>query len=196
MCGIAGIVTYGDAAAQPVDRDELRRMRDAMAVRGPDGAGEWFSADGSVGLAHRRLAIIDLDSRAAQPMVSADGALVVVFNGEIYNYRELKRDLECEGAVFHTESDTEVLLHLYRKHGQQMVEHLRGMFAFGIWDARAQSLFLARDPFGIKPLYIADDGKTFRFASQVKALAAGAPFPVTQAPPGGWPAFSCGPTRR
>jgi asparagine synthase (glutamine-hydrolysing) len=173
MCGIAGIVKYGDAAAAPVDLHELRRMRDAMATRGPDGAGEWLSDDGSVALAHRRLAIIDLDARAGQPMTSADGVLTIVFNGEIYNYRELRRELQREGAVFRTESDTEVLLHLYRSRGENMVERLRGMFAFGIWDARSQSLFLARDPFGIKPLYFADDGNTFRFASQVKALAAG-----------------------
>src|SRR5574337_558559 len=172
MCGIAGIFAYDDTAP-PGDGCELRRIRDHMAIRGPDGEGEWLSADRRVGFAHRRLAIIDLDPRAAQPMHSPDGALSIVFNGEIYNYRTLRRELEAEGANFRTESDTEVLLHLYRARGEAMVERLRGMFAFAIWDARNQRLFLARDPFGIKPLYLADDGRILRFASQVKALAAG-----------------------
>lgn len=173
MCGIAGIIQYRALAGLLVDRAELRRMRDAMAVRGPDGSSEWISEDGTVGLAHRRLAIIDLDARAAQPMTSVDGTLTIVFNGEIYNYRELRRELERHGAVFRTESDTEVLLHLYRAQGEAMVERLRGMFALAIWDSTTRILFLARDPFGIKPLYLADDGRTLRFASQVKALAAG-----------------------
>lgn len=172
MCGIAAIYAYR-TDAPPVDPAELTRIREAMKARGPDGAGEWISRDGSVGLAHRRLAIIDLDARAAQPMTDPDTGNVIVFNGEIYNYRELEQELKRDGAVFRTQSDTEVLLHLYRKRGERMLERLRGMFAFAIWDARAQTLFLARDPLGIKPLYYADDGKTLRFASQVKALAAG-----------------------
>lgn len=178
MCGIAGIVAYDDSAPVPVDARELLRMREYMAARGPDGQGEWLAPSGRVGLAHRRLAIIDLDARAAQPMGSADGSLVIVFNGEIYNYRELKCELEGRGAVFRTESDTEVLLHSYRAYGAAMVERLRGMFAFAIWDGRERSLFLARDPFGIKPLYVADDGRTLRFASQVKALVAGGAVPA------------------
>lgn len=171
MCGIAGIHAY-HYAATPVDRDELRAIRDHMAARGPDGKGEWFSADQRVALGHRRLAIIDLSDRAAQPMASADGHLVISFNGEIYNYRELKRDLESRGRVFRTESDTEVLLQLYADKGEAMLADLRGMFAFALWDARKQALLLARDPYGIKPLYYADDGWTCRFASQVKALLA------------------------
>ena len=172
MCGIAGIFNYKKEKAQ-ICRQELARISTYMATRGPDGAGEWVSRDGSVAFAHRRLAIIDLDARAAQPMVSADGSLAIVFNGEIYNYRELRRDLERAGAVFRTQSETEVLLHLYSTHGERMVEQLRGMFAFALWDERNQALFLARDPLGVKPLYYADDGHTLRFASQVKALAAG-----------------------
>ena len=132
--------------------------------------GEWFSGDGRVGLGHRRLSIIDLSSRAAQPMSSDDGHLVVSFNGEIYNFRELRRGLEERGRVFRTESDTEVLLHLYAEKGEAMLGDLRGMFAIALWDCRKNSLLLARDPYGIKPLYLADDGWTVRFASQVKAL--------------------------
>ncbi len=169
MCGIAGIFAY-HYAATPVDRDELRAIRDRMAARGPDGKGEWYSGDNRVGLGHRRLSIIDLSERAAQPMASSDGQLVVSFNGEIYNYRQLKKDLEAKGRVFRTESDTEVLLHLYAEKGEAMLNDLRGMFAFALWDARKQAMLLARDPYGIKPLYFADDGWTLRFASQVKAL--------------------------
>lgn len=172
MCGIAGIFAYQNAAP-PADRGELRVIRDHMAARGPDGHGEWFSMDDRVALGHRRLAIIDLSDRAAQPMVSADGQLAISFNGEIYNYRQLKKELEAKGRVFRTESDTEVLLHLYAERGDAMLHGLRGMFAFALWDARKQTLLLARDAFGIKPLYYGDDGKSLRFASQVKALLAG-----------------------
>ena len=169
MCGIAGIYAYHNAA-YPVDREELRGIRDHMAARGPDGKGEWISADQRVALGHRRLAIIDLSERAAQPMASADGQLVISFNGEIYNYRQLRQRLEAQGRVFRTQSDTEVLLHLYDEKGEAMLHELRGMFAFALWDARKQALLVARDPYGIKPLYLADDGRTCRFASQVKAL--------------------------
>ncbi len=148
-------------------------MRDHMIARGPDGSGEWYSQDRRVGLAHRRLAIIDLSESGAQPMSGEDGRLVISFNGEIYNYRELRADLERKGRVFRSQSDTEVLLHLYAEKGEAMVQDLRGMYAFAIWDARRCGLFLARDPFGIKPLYFADDGRSFRAASQVKALLAG-----------------------
>ena len=148
-------------------------MRERMAARGPDGSGEWYSADRRVGLAHRRLAIIDLTEAAAQPMHDPETGNVIVFNGEIYNYRELRRELEARGITFRTQSDTEVLLALYRVHGSEMLLKLRGMFAFALWDAQRQGLLLARDPLGIKPLYYADDGRTLRFASQVKALLAG-----------------------
>jgi len=172
MCGIAGIVAYRETAPR-VDRAELLAVRESMAVRGPDGAGLWTSPDERTGLAHRRLAIIDPTEAASQPMASADGRLHITFNGEIYNYRELRAGLADRGRAFRTTSDTEVLLALYAERGAAMVEALRGMYAFGIWDAAHETLFLARDPFGIKPLYYADDGKTLRFASQVKALAAG-----------------------
>ena len=172
MCGIAGVYAYR-STARAVDYDELVRMRDHMASRGPDGSGEWHSADGRVGFGHRRLSIIDLSSRGAQPMQTADGRLVVTFNGEIYNYRALRSRLEAKGYAFRSNSDTEVLLHLYAELGHDMLRELRGMFAFGIWDWQEQQLLLARDPYGIKPLYYADDGSTLRFASQVKALMAG-----------------------
>jgi asparagine synthase (glutamine-hydrolysing) len=123
-----------------------------------------------VGLAHRRLAIIDLSEGGAQPMATPDGQIVITFNGEIYNYKELRKELSSRGCVFRSNSDTEVLLHLYREYGPTFVKRIRGMFAFAIWDDRSQSLFLARDQFGIKPLYWNDDGYVFRFASQVKAL--------------------------
>ena len=187
MCGIAGIYAY-HSAADIIDRAELVRIRDHMAARGPDGSGAWFSQDGRVGFGHRRLSIIDLSDRAAQPMESADGKFVVTFNGEIYNYRALRAELEAEGCVFRTQSDTEVLLHLYAAKGAAMVEDLRGMFAFGIWDQEKRGLLLARDPYGIKPLYYADDGRTLRFASQVKALIAGGK--VSRDPePAGWVGF-------
>ena len=187
MCGIAGIYAY-HYAANAVDRAELRRIRDHMAARGPDGLGEWYSQDERVGFGHRRLTIIDLSERGAQPMMSADGKLVVTFNGEIYNYRQLRAALETRGCVFRTQTDTEVLLHLYAEKGEAMVNDLRGMFAFGLWDAERNALLLARDPYGIKPLYYADDGWTLRFASQVKALLAGGKVSRNQEP-AGWVGF-------
>ena len=169
MCGINGIFGYG-VAAPPLDPEELAATRDAMTPRGPDGSGLWLSDCRRIGFGHRRLSIVDLSDAGAQPMRTADGSLVVTFNGEIYNHLELRRELEGEGVHFRSRSDTEVLLHLYRRDGSAMVDRLRGMFAFAIWDAHAGTLFLARDPHGIKPLYYADDGHTFRFASQVAAL--------------------------
>jgi asparagine synthase (glutamine-hydrolysing) len=172
MCGINGIFAYHSASSPP-DEPELLATRDAMRARGPDGAGSWWSRDRHCGLGHRRLSIIDLSDRASQPMTSDNGRLVIVFNGEIYNSPQLRLELEAEGAHFRTTSDTEALLHLYTRYGADMVHRLRGMFAFAIWDEERRGLFLARDPYGIKPLYTANDGWTFRFASQVKALLAG-----------------------
>ncbi|MEP7305902.1 MAG: asparagine synthase (glutamine-hydrolyzing) [Acidobacteriota bacterium] len=183
MCGVAGVFAYDDAAP-PVDREELLRIRESMRSRGPDGAGLWISADERTGLAHRRLAIIDLSDAGAQPMATADGSLRVTFNGEIYNHRELKTELESKGYRFHSNSDTEVLLHLYADRGEEMVHALRGMYAFAIWDERKKELFLARDPFGIKPLYYADNGETLRFASQVKSLLKGGAVDAAREPAG------------
>lgn len=172
MCGIAGIHAYLDVAPR-VDRGELVRMNERMVARGPDGNGLWVNEEGRIGFGHVRLAIIDLSEGGAQPMHASDGRLTITFNGEIYNYRELRAELQGRGRVFRSESDTEVLLQLYAEYGAAMVSRLRGMFAFGLWDADRRTLLLARDPLGIKPLYWADDGWTLRFASQAKALLAG-----------------------
>jgi len=172
MCGIAGLFAHGQNAP-PVDIDCLTRMNDAMVPRGPDGHGVWTSEDERTGFAHRRLSIIDLTEGGAQPKQLGGGRYVITFNGEIYNFRELRSELEAHGNRFETDSDTEVLLYLYQRDGSDMVEHLRGMFAFAIFDREKNGIFLARDGFGIKPLYYSDDGGTFRFASQVKALLAG-----------------------
>lgn len=183
MCGITAIFAYRDSAPA-VDRDEVEAITQRMFARGPDAGGTWFSPDGRVGLGSRRLAIIDLSPEGTQPMLDSSGQLAIVFNGEIYNYRELRQRLERKGSRFHSSSDTEVLLELYRHDGERMVELLRGMFAFAIWDMRTRRMFVARDPYGIKPLYIADDGSTVRIASQVKALLAGGRVATTPDPAG------------
>jgi asparagine synthase (glutamine-hydrolysing) len=141
-----------------------------MISRGPDAEGQWLSADGAIALGHRRLSILDLDARSDQPLHSADGRYSIVFNGEIYNYQELRERLKARGHRFSTTGDTEVLLQMYVEYGEAMLDHLRGMYAFGIWDAQAKKLFLARDPLGIKPLYYAEANGHLYFASQVKAL--------------------------
>ena len=183
MCGIAGIFAYHNAAP-PVRVEEVLKIREAMQARGPDGAGLWLSPDKRLALAHRRLSIIDLSEAGMQPMATPDQSVRVVFNGEIYNYRELRNGLEHQGHRFQSQSDTEVLLHLYQEYGEAMMDRLRGMYAFAIWDNVRQSLLLSRDPFGIKPLYYADDGKTLRFASQVKALLAGGAVDTSPQPAG------------
>ena len=172
MCGIAAIFAYDDSAL-PVNEKELLRIREAMVKRGPDGSGLWISDDRRIGLAHRRLAIIDLAGSGAQPMATRDGAVTIVFNGEIYNYKELRQRLATKGYEFQSQSDTEVLIHLYQEYGSDMADHLRGMYAFAIYDSKKRGLLLGRDPYGIKPLYYADDGKILRVASQVKALLKG-----------------------
>jgi asparagine synthase (glutamine-hydrolysing) len=169
VCGIAGSFAYA-AAAENLTDEQLLRVREAMARRGPDGEGLWWNERRRIGLAHRRLAILDLDSRALQPMHLPEHGLTIVFNGEIYNFRALRDELEAAGSRFSTESDTEVLLALFAAHGPEMVHKLRGMFALAIWNEREQRLFLARDPYGIKPLYYADEGGLLQFASQVRAL--------------------------
>ncbi|CUW37961.1 putative Asparagine synthetase [Magnetospirillum sp. XM-1] len=183
MCGLAAIFAYQPEAA-PVQGDELTRIRDAMRLRGPDGAASWVSPGGRVGLAHRRLAIIDLSPAGAQPMASADGRLALVFNGEIYNYRALRAELESLGAVFRSHTDTEVILEGWRHWGKAVLPRLRGMFALALWDHEARGMLLARDSFGIKPLYVSDQGGCLRAASQVKALLAGGAIETAPDPAG------------
>ncbi len=163
MCGIAGIVDERGVRAE-----DLRRMTDALAHRGPDAQGAWI--DGPVGLGHRRLSIIDL-ADGKQPMANEDGSVHITFNGEIYNYRDLRPGLEAAHDL-RTHSDTEVLVHLYEDEGDALLGRLRGMFAFGIWDAERRRLLLARDHLGQKPLYWTHDGSRFAFASEIKGLLA------------------------
>lgn len=172
MCGLTAIF-----CRRPVDaialREELLRIRDAMAPRGPDGSGLWISEDGCASMAHRRLAIQDLSECGAQPMVDAATGCRIAYNGELYNVRELRSQLEDRGHRFTSTGDTEVLLRAYLEHGEAMLPMLRGMFAFCIWDPRTRTALIARDPLGIKPLYVAADANAVRIASQVKALLAG-----------------------
>jgi asparagine synthase (glutamine-hydrolysing) len=166
MCGIAGIFSVG---GPPVLGGEIKAMCDAIQHRGPDDAG--YLVQGRVGLGMRRLSIIDL-ATGHQPIHNEDGTVWVVMNGEIYNYRELRTDLERRGHRFYTTTDTEVLVHLYEEFGERCVDRLRGMFGFAIWDARRQSLFIARDRLGIKPLYYAEVDGRLLFGSELKCLLA------------------------
>jgi asparagine synthase (glutamine-hydrolysing) len=165
MCGIAGIL--GLSAEAGPRKGELRAMAAQLRHRGPDGEGFW--AGGPVGLAHRRLSIIDLRS-GAQPIHNEDSSVWVVFNGEIFNYVELRRDLVHRGHHFYTQSDTEVLVHLYEEHGTRFLDHLNGQFAVALWDDRNRRLVLARDRAGILPLFYAVKGGRLLFGSEVKAL--------------------------
>ncbi|MFZ1639911.1 MAG: asparagine synthase (glutamine-hydrolyzing) [Candidatus Contendobacter sp.] len=168
MCGIAAILAVDPSRAD--SRSAAARVVATMRLRGPDAEGLWSGA--GIALGHRRLAILDLDARSNQPMVSSDGRYVIVFNGEIYNFRDLRRDLAADGVAFRTTSDTEVLLALFAREGERMLPKLRGMFAFALWDTQTRELFLARDPYGIKPLYYAQTRQGLVCASQVKALLA------------------------
>jgi len=174
MCGIAGIVGEG-----PPDGDALARMAAAMAHRGPDGQAVW-SDNARCGFAFRRLAIIDLDRRSMQPM-HLDG-LHLIFNGEVYNYRELRTELEGLGHAFVTEGDTEVLLHAWRQWGEDALERLNAMFAFAVWDERERTLTVACDGFGEKPVYWWSDGGRFAFASDLRALREALPGPLSADP--------------
>jgi asparagine synthase (glutamine-hydrolysing) len=165
VCGIYGALSSDPA--RPIEGDLLERMGRALVHRGPDGGGSRIA--GPIGIGMRRLSIIDL-AGGDQPMANEDGTIWIVFNGEIYNYRALAADLRMRGHRFATASDTEVILHLYEEHGERCVEQLRGMFAFAIWEEKRRTLFLARDRFGIKPLYYAVTPQGFLFASELKAL--------------------------
>lgn len=166
MCGIAGVVAH---AGRANDQGAVRHMLDALARRGPDGEGGWHDEHATFG--HRRLAIFDLSEAGSQPMASPSGEVVVVFNGAIYNWRTLRAELERDGYAFHSATDTEVLVHGYRAWGlDALVARLRGMFAFALWDAPRETLFLVRDRLGVKPLVYAEHGGRLAFASTVRAL--------------------------
>jgi asparagine synthase (glutamine-hydrolysing) len=167
MCGIAGIFNLD---GKPIANRSIKAMTDIIAHRGPDGEGHYI--DMNVALGHRRLAIIDLSPKAAQPMASSNGEVVVSYNGEIYNFLELRVELQAKGHEFVSRSDTEVLIHGYMEYGIDFVERLNGMFAFALWDSQYRTLYLARDRYGIKPLYWWKRGNTFVFASEVKAILA------------------------
>lgn len=165
MCGVLAVFNFD---AVPVDRDVLLRMRDTMFHRGPDGEGVYLN--GPVGLAHRRLAIIDLSDSGRQPMTNEDGTVFLVFNGEIYNYIELREELKKKGHQFSSTSDTEVIIHQYEEDGERCVEKFNGMFSFILWDEEKKKLFAARDRLGIKPLYYFIDDRRIILASEIKAI--------------------------
>src|SRR5437899_3791851 len=171
MCGIVGVLAFENSRFHAT-RHYLERMRDTMVHRGPDGAGTWISDDGQVGLGHRRLTIIDLSQAASQPMCNEDGSLWLVFNGEIYNYAEIRAELErLGGHEWKTDhSDSEVILHAFEQWGIECVEKFRGMFAIALWDGRNRELWLIRDRIGIKPLYYSVRNDRVSFASEIKAI--------------------------
>lgn len=168
MCGIAGFLDPHGTI--PVPDQRLNALHEALRHRGPDDHGTWSSPDGVAHFAHTRLSILDLSSAGHQPMALPGGRFTITFNGEIYNFRELRAEFERDGVPFQTGTDTEVLLRLYERHGAAMLDKLRGMFAFAIWDQQERTCFLARDSFGIKPLYYSNLGGVFAFASELQAL--------------------------
>ncbi len=178
MCGIAGI-HHSDGS--PVSGDVLRAMTAALAHRGPDGEGIWTG--GGIGLGHRRLAILDLTPAGHQPMATPEGDVVLTYNGEVYNHRELRAELEAKGRRFRSRADSEVVLEAWREWGPACVERFNGMFAFAVWDARSRRLFLARDRYGIKPLYWTRLGGAFLFASEIKAFRRHPAFRAEVSPP-------------
>ena len=167
MCGIVGLINLNGDSVSPVI---LKKMTDAIEHRGPDGDGHWI--EGNVGFGHRRLAIIDVTSAGNQPMVSGDGRYVISYNGEIYNYRELRSELASSGYLFHSNSDTEVVLYALARWGEKAFLRFNGMFALAFWDRKAKKLLLARDRYGIKPLYYSQQGCKFSFGSEQKAILA------------------------
>jgi len=169
MCGICGIIDYKQNTV--INNELIQRMCTAMNHRGPDGGGIFIDKnDISVGLGHRRLSIIDLSPAGQQPMSNEDKKIWIVFNGEVYNFRDLREDLYRKGHIFKSNTDTEVVLHLYEEYSKECVKFLRGMFAFAIWDAKKNTLLLARDRLGKKPLLYADINERFCFASEFSAL--------------------------
>ena len=167
MCGIAGLVNIGGESISP---PVLQRMTDSISHRGPDGEGHWI--EGNVGIGHRRLSIIDVTPAGHQPMMTPDDRYVLSYNGEIYNFRELRIELEALGHVFNSNSDTEVVLHSFAQWGTVALSRFNGMFAVALWDRKQRKLLLARDRYGIKPLYYCLQGNRLAFASEQKAILA------------------------
>src|SRR5438067_4430199 len=167
MCGLCGVIHFG----HPPERQTTERMAELMGHRGPDGAGT-FEDERGVALGHRRLAIIDLSDAGLQPFASADGTLQLLHNGEIYNYRELRAELESLGHRFRSATDTEVVLAAYRQWGDDCVRRFNGMWAFALWDGGRERLFCSRDRFGVKPFYYRTEAGRFVFASELKAFRA------------------------
>lgn len=168
MCGITGEIRRRER----VDANRFERLRDILVHRGPDGAGTWISPDGSAALGHRRLTLVDLTESGRQPMTNETGSLWLTYNGEIYNHRQLRAELVARGHHFSSTTDSEVLLHGFEEWGRAVLDRVKGMFAFAIYDQKAGTLFLARDRFGIKPLYYYKGRDFFIFASELKAIAA------------------------
>ena len=166
MCGICGVYHFGD---EPVDRRRLDAMTSILRHRGPDGDGSYVSQ--GIGLGHRRLSIIDVEG-GSQPITNEDQSVQLVFNGEIYNFVELREELEKKGHVFRTRSDTEVIVHGYEEWGLDCVSRFNGIFAFALWDGNSKRLFLARDHLGVKPLYYVRVGRRLLFGSEIKSLLA------------------------
>ena len=162
MCGIVGILG--------VNSEFIEKASSAIKHRGPDDSGVFLDSKSKIGLGHRRLSILDISSFGHQPMISSDQKVVIVFNGEIYNFRELRSQLEEKNYTFQGHSDTEVLLNLYLAEGKEMLSKLNGIFAFAIWDSHCESLFVARDALGVKPLYYSEESGIFAFASEIKSL--------------------------
>jgi asparagine synthase (glutamine-hydrolysing) len=171
MCGISGLITTD---GEPIDRSVLEQMTERLRHRGPDDGGIWIGGGGDVqvGLGNRRLSIIDLSPRGHMPMASPDGRLQITFNGEIYNFKEIRRELEALGYAFQSGTDTEVVLHSYAEWGAECLHRFNGMFALAIWDQRERTLFIARDRLGVKPLHYSTWGRVFTFASEMKSLLA------------------------
>jgi asparagine synthase (glutamine-hydrolysing) len=183
MCGIAGALSFA-ANGGPVDRQVIANLNEWQRRRGPDGVGLWAASDERVVLGHRRLAIIETGAAGTQPMADATGRWIITFNGEIYNYLELRSELERLGRTFLTNSDTEVLINVVAEWGETGLKKLRGMFAFALWDSLERELWLVRDTYGIKPLYVAENSSTIWFASQARALATCTPINITRSAPG------------
>lgn len=189
MCGIAGCIGYPDPDRL---KSVVEKMQNALKHRGPDDQGIYISGDRQAGLAHTRLSILDLSPAGHQPMSTGNRRYWITFNGEIYNFRELRETLIAQEETFHSQTDTEVILKLYQKHGPECVNQLRGMFAFAIWDDQEKTAFLARDPLGIKPLYYWQSGSTLLFASELRTLLASGLPPKTLNPKGLYTYFISG----